>query len=44
MIPNIMGITCKPLGKLKSELKKLETKRLKEKTAMNRAAAVPKRK
>ena len=31
-----MGITCKPLGTLKKELKKIEVEQLKEKTAIRR--------
>ena len=34
-----MGITCKPLGKLKKELKKIDNMRLKEKAALNRAGS-----
>ena len=32
-----MGITCKPLGQLKKELKKIENQKLKAKVALNRA-------
>ena len=31
-----MGITCKPLGTLKKELKKIENAQLKEKAAIRR--------
>lgn len=31
-----MGITCKPLGTLKRELKKIDNERVREKTEMNR--------
>lgn len=31
-----MGITCKPLGTLKKELKKIEAEQLKEKAAIRR--------
>ena len=32
-----MGITCKPLGVLKRELKKIENEQLKEKAAIKRS-------
>lgn len=34
-----MGITCKPLGQLKKELKKIENQKLKEKAALNKASS-----
>ena len=34
-----MGITCKPLGVLKKELKKIDTERIREKTEANRRNA-----
>ena len=34
-----MGITCKPLGVLKKELKKIDVERIKEKTEMNRSGS-----